>query len=109
MSSPMFSPDTEKHGVLDVALSQSGPVPLDAAFACGGNELLALVGPSGSGKTTVLRAIAGLMRPATGRIRVNGADLRLNLPNVKRFSGTLSMTHYHAISTPPFTGGVTSA
>ena len=72
MSSPMFSPGAEKRGALDVALSHSGPVPLDAAFACGGNELLALVGPSGSGKTTVLRAIAGLMLPATGHIRVNG-------------------------------------
>lgn len=31
-----------------------------------------LFGPSGSGKTTVLRAIAGLMRPATGRIVLHG-------------------------------------
>jgi molybdate transport system ATP-binding protein len=31
---------------------------------------VALVGPSGAGKTTVLRAIAGLMRPAAGRIGV---------------------------------------
>jgi len=29
---------------------------------------VALVGPSGAGKTTVLRAIAGLVRPASGRI-----------------------------------------
>jgi len=29
---------------------------------------MALVGPSGAGKTTVLRAIAGLVRPASGRI-----------------------------------------
>jgi molybdenum ABC transporter ATP-binding protein len=32
---------------------------------------LALVGPSGSGKTTVLRAVAGLTRPQTGRIAVD--------------------------------------
>jgi molybdate transport system ATP-binding protein len=31
-------------------------------------ETLALVGPSGSGKTTVLRAVAGLVRPERGRI-----------------------------------------
>ncbi|HEY5659932.1 MAG TPA: ABC transporter ATP-binding protein [Gaiellaceae bacterium] len=35
---------------------------------------LALVGPSGAGKTTVLRAIAGLVRPASGRI-VSGDDV----------------------------------
>jgi ABC-type sulfate/molybdate transport systems ATPase subunit len=29
---------------------------------------VALVGPSGAGKSTVLRAIAGLVRPAAGRI-----------------------------------------
>jgi len=33
---------------------------------------LALVGPSGAGKTTVLRAIAGLIRPAAGRITSRG-------------------------------------
>ncbi len=33
---------------------------------------MALVGPSGSGKTTVLRAIAGLYRPVSGRIAAGG-------------------------------------
>ena len=33
-----------------------------------GRETLALVGSSGAGKTTVLRAVAGLLRPADGRI-----------------------------------------
>jgi len=33
-----------------------------------GKETVALVGPSGAGKTSVLRAIAGLARPARGRI-----------------------------------------
>jgi ABC-type sulfate/molybdate transport systems ATPase subunit len=33
---------------------------------------IALVGPSGAGKTTVLRAIAGLVRPSSGRITAGG-------------------------------------
>jgi molybdate transport system ATP-binding protein len=33
---------------------------------------MALVGPSGAGKTTVLRAIAGLVRPQSGRITCGG-------------------------------------
>jgi molybdate transport system ATP-binding protein len=38
-------------------------------------ETLALVGPSGAGKTTVLRAIAGLVRPVRGRIELGGETL----------------------------------
>ncbi len=34
---------------------------------------VALVGPSGAGKTTVLRAIAGLVKPSAGRIDCGGA------------------------------------
>jgi molybdate transport system ATP-binding protein len=37
-----------------------------------GRETVALVGPSGAGKTTVLRAIAGLVRPARGRVECDG-------------------------------------
>jgi ABC-type sugar transport system ATPase subunit len=38
-------------------------------------ELLVLVGPSGSGKSTVLRLIAGLDAPTTGRILIDGQDV----------------------------------
>lgn len=55
-------------GRLSVILKQRLPIPLDAAFDCGPGEVLALVGPSGSGKSTVLRCVAGLHRPAEGRI-----------------------------------------
>ena len=38
-----------------------------------GRETLALVGPSGAGKSTVLRAVAGLLRPDRGRIALGAA------------------------------------
>ena len=38
-------------------------------------ELLALLGPSGCGKTTTMRAIAGLMPIAGGRIDLDGVDI----------------------------------
>ncbi len=47
--------------------------PLTLAVAAG--EILAMIGPSGSGKTTALRAVAGFVRPASGRILIGGADV----------------------------------
>jgi thiamine transport system ATP-binding protein len=38
-------------------------------------EVLTILGPSGGGKSTILRAIAGLVTPTTGAIRVDGTDL----------------------------------
>ncbi|HKP19315.1 MAG TPA: ABC transporter ATP-binding protein [Gaiellaceae bacterium] len=40
-----------------------------------GPETLALVGPSGAGKTSVLHAVAGLLRPARGRVALDGGTL----------------------------------
>jgi putative ABC transport system ATP-binding protein len=39
-------------------------------------KMLAITGPSGAGKTTLLWAMAGLIRPAAGRISVNDTALR---------------------------------
>lgn len=39
------------------------------------NEILALLGPSGCGKTTLLKAIAGLIKPANGFVRLDGRTL----------------------------------
>ncbi|MBA7844450.1 2-aminoethylphosphonate ABC transport system ATP-binding subunit PhnT [Klebsiella sp. RHBSTW-00484] len=49
-------------------------------------EVLALIGPSGSGKTTVLRAIAGFVQPASGRILIGDTDVT-HLPPYKRGLG----------------------
>jgi len=44
-------------------------------LAIGKGELVALLGPSGCGKTTTMRAIAGLLAPSAGAIRLDGADI----------------------------------
>ncbi|MDL2406745.1 ABC transporter ATP-binding protein [Rhizobium calliandrae] len=47
----------------------------DLNLSIGKGELVALLGPSGCGKTTTMRAIAGLLTPASGNINLDGADI----------------------------------
>ena len=47
-------------------------------------EILTLLGPSGCGKSTMLRAIAGLVVPDSGRIAVDGMDLAGVPPHRRR-------------------------
>jgi len=46
---------------------------IDLSIAKG--EFLALMGPSGSGKTTLLNLIAGIDRPTSGKVVVEGRDI----------------------------------
>jgi branched-chain amino acid transport system ATP-binding protein len=46
---------------------------IDLHVAAG--ELVTLIGANGAGKSTTLKALAGLLRPAAGRILYNGIDI----------------------------------
>ena len=41
----------------------------------GSGEILGLIGPSGSGKSTILRVLVGLLKPASGVVRLDGATI----------------------------------
>jgi ABC-2 type transport system ATP-binding protein len=47
----------------------------DLSFSVQRGEVLGLVGPNGAGKTTTLRAMAGIIPPTAGEVRIGGYDI----------------------------------
>ena len=45
------------------------------SFHCPPQRVTAIMGPSGSGKSTALRLVMGFLRPASGRLYVDGEDV----------------------------------
>ena len=48
----------------------------DVSFEMESGEFISLVGPSGCGKSTILRLVAGLIQPTTGKITMNGEEIQ---------------------------------
>ena len=62
---------TEQRLIATFTLRHRSGTTVDGSVETG-NGVVVLYGPSGCGKTTVLRALAGLDRPATGQIAFDG-------------------------------------
>lgn len=61
----------------DVGLGYGGRQVLKGlSFEVPPGEVTMVVGPNGCGKSTLLRALARLLRPASGTVSLNGRDLR---------------------------------
>lgn len=68
---------------------EQGGFVLDVDLRLPGRGVTAIFGHSGSGKTTVLRCVAGLVKPTSGRLSVDGeiwldTDTGLSIPTHKR-------------------------
>ncbi|APO77865.1 nitrate/sulfonate ABC transporter ATP-binding protein (plasmid) [Rhizobium etli 8C-3] len=48
----------------------------DVNLTVADGEFLAIVGPTGCGKSTILNAIAGLLKPASGTVTIDGAPVK---------------------------------
>jgi iron complex transport system ATP-binding protein len=61
---------------VDLAFDRDARKVLDgASLAVGAGEVVALLGANGSGKTTLLRLLMGFLRPARGRVFLDGTAL----------------------------------
>jgi branched-chain amino acid transport system ATP-binding protein len=72
------APQTAQPVVLEVADLTAGygkhTVLRDVALAVRETELVALLGHNGAGKTTLLRSVIGQVKPAAGRVTLDGKD-----------------------------------
>src|SRR4051812_41519614 len=47
----------------------------DLSFDVAAGEIVGLIGPNGAGKTTTLRSLAGILRPTSGTVAIDGHDI----------------------------------
>jgi 2-aminoethylphosphonate transport system ATP-binding protein len=65
-----------------VSVAYDGTTVLDSLdLTVEPGEVMALLGPSGSGTTTALRAVAGFVRPASGRVFIGDRDMTALSPH----------------------------
>src|SRR5215470_8837623 len=57
------------------------------SLRAGAAETIGLLGPNGAGKTTTVSMIAGLLRPDTGEVLIDGSPLRGDTDPIKRKIG----------------------
>ncbi|HVE64267.1 MAG TPA: ABC transporter ATP-binding protein [Mycobacteriales bacterium] len=50
-------------------------VLFDVSLTVGEGEIVALMGSNGAGKTTTLRTVTGLIKPMSGHVRLDGAEV----------------------------------
>ena len=85
MTAPARAPDGDQ-GLVAAKLCKAyrkRPVLRDVSLTVRRGEVAALLGPNGAGKTTCFYAIAGLIPPDSGSVRVDGADVTY-LPMYRR-------------------------
>jgi heme exporter protein A len=75
----------------DVTCIRGGRTVFESvSFALADGESLLLTGPNGAGKTSLLRIVAGLLAPAAGRVRMEGAAGELTIGERSHYVGHLN-------------------
>jgi ABC-2 type transport system ATP-binding protein len=62
--------------VQDLTRTYGAAVAVEAlSFEVAAGEIVGLIGPNGAGKTTTLRTLAGILRPTSGSVRIDGFEI----------------------------------
>ncbi len=59
------------------------------SFEIKDHEIFGIVGPNGAGKSTIVRMLATILSPTSGRATVNGMDIVKNAQDIRRIIGYL--------------------
>jgi len=62
----------------------------DITFKIKKGEIFGLLGPNGAGKTTTINMILGLIRSTSGRITINGLDIKKDGEKIKQLIGLMT-------------------
>ena len=74
--------------LLKVTVERAGrPVVRDASITVPRGEVTALLGPNGAGKSSLVLAVAGLLRPASGKVMLGERELTRRRPEQIRAAG----------------------
>lgn len=82
---------------LEAGYGQAALVLRGLSLSVHAGEVVCLVGPNGAGKSTVLRVASGLLRPRSGRMRLNGEDVTRLTPQKLLARGLVHVLQGHSV------------
>jgi iron complex transport system ATP-binding protein len=68
----------------------------DISFEVGPGEVVSIIGPNGSGKSTIIKSIAQILQPVSGKIYVDGRDLStIDITEVAKLIGYVPQNFHY--------------
>lgn len=87
--------DTYALQMQDITVEFPGVIANDhVSITCKKGEVLGLLGENGAGKTTLMNVLYGLYPPTTGKVLLDGKEVKINSP-FEAIANGIGMVHQH--------------